>query len=301
MTSPLLVTGATGLIGRELMQALSLRREPWRIHTASRSESSLPGHHRCDLSRPEDCAALIDSVRPAAVVHLAGGTSPSRHALYENNVLSTVNLLHAVARLGHPVYCLVLGSAAEYGDTPRSPTAEEAPLRPVTDYGRAKVAQTTLAESIGRARGLPLTVLRPFNVVSPLLPATTALGNMRRQLLDAGAGHRGGGERTVACGRLDLVRDYVPVAAVAEVILHLLAQPAPGLILNVCSGVGIALDSILAAMAARLGVTLRIEQSPELLEIPAAPRVVGDPARLAQATGIRIAATAEDLAAILVG
>jgi nucleoside-diphosphate-sugar epimerase len=296
MTSPLLVTGATGLIGRELIRALSLHPGPWQVHTASRSDSSLPGHHRCDLSRPEEILALVDEVRPAAVVHLAGGTSPSRHELYESNVLSTVNLMNAVGRLPRPAYCIVFGSAAEYGDTTQSPIGEEAPLNPVSEYGRAKVAQTTLAESIGRARGIPLTVLRPFNVVSPLLPSSTALGNMRRQLLGAG-----GAERTVACGRLDLVRDYVPLAAVAEVTLHLLEQLAPGQVLNVCSGVGITLDSILAAMAGRLGVALRIVQTPELLGLPAAPRVVGDPARLFQATGIRIAATAESLAAILVG
>lgn len=296
MTPSLLVTGATGLIGRELMIALSLRQGPWQVHSASRSQSSFPHHHRCDLSRPEECKALLDEVRPDSVVHLAGGTSPDRHELYAGNVLSTANLMNAVAGLPRPACCIVFGSAAEYGDTPQSPIGEEAPLRPVSEYGRAKVAGTTLAESIGRARGIPLTVLRPFNVVSPRLPASTALGNMRRQLL--------GGEekeRTVTCGRLDLVRDYVPVSAVIEVILCLLAAPAPGQTLNVCSGIGISLGSILDAMAQRLGVTLRIVQSPELLGIPAAGRVVGDPGRLFQATGIRIEATAESLAEVLLG
>jgi len=296
MADPLLVTGATGLIGQELIRALSSQPGPWQVQTASRSESGFPGHHRCDLRRPEECVALVDAVRPAAIVHLAGGTSPSRHELYENNVLSTINLMHAVGRLRRPAYVVVFGSAAEYGDTSRSPIGEAAPLKPVSEYGRAKVAQTTLAECIGRVRGIPLTVLRPFNVVSPRLPSTTALGNMRRQLLNAG-----GAERTVTCGRLDLVRDYVPLSAVAEVALSLLARPAPGQVLNVCSGVGIAVGSILEAMARRLGVTLRIVQTPELLDIPAAERVLGDPSRLAQATGIRIEATAESLAEILVG
>ncbi|HEV7509620.1 MAG TPA: NAD-dependent epimerase/dehydratase family protein [Thermoanaerobaculia bacterium] len=296
MTDPILVTGATGLVGQELIRTLSLHQGSWQIHTASRSESSLPGHHRCDLSRPEECIALIDEVRPAAVVHLAGGTSMSRHELYENNVLSTVNLMNVVGRLERPAYCIVFGSAAEYGETSLSLIGETAPLKPVSEYGRAKVAQTTLAESIARARGIPLTILRPFNLVSPRLPPTTALGNMRRQLLSGE-----GSERTVTCGRLDLVRDYVPVSAVAEVTLHLLAKPAPDQILNVCSGVGISLSSILEEMAKRLGVILQIAQTPELLGIPAAPRAVGDPARLAEVTGIRIAVTAETLAEILVG
>jgi GDP-4-dehydro-6-deoxy-D-mannose reductase len=286
MTSPVLVTGATGLLGRELIRALSLRQEPWQVHTAGRP----------DLSGPDEARALVERVQPAAVVHLAGGTSPSRHVLYEDNVLTTVNLLHAVSRLQPPAYCLVFGSAAEYGDTPASPIDEDAPLKPVSEYGRAKVAQTTLAEGIARKHGIPLTVLRPFNLVSPLLPVSTALGNMRRQLLSGE-----GDERTVTCGRLDLLRDYVPLAAVVDVTLHLLANPAPGQVLNVCSGVGISLGSILEAMAERLGVTLRIEQSPDLLAIPAAPRAVGNPERLFQATGIRVAASAEGMAEILVG
>lgn len=296
MADSVLVTGATGLVGQELIRAIALHPGPWQVHTASRSESSLPHHHRCDLSRSEEAFALIDEVRPAAVVHLAGGTSPNRHALYESNVLSTVNLMNAVGRLQRPAYCIVFGSAAEYGDSPQPLIGEAAPLKPVSEYGRAKVAQTTLAESIARARGIPLTVLRPFNLVSPRLPATAALGNMRRQLLSAS-----GAERTVTCGRLDLVRDYVPLPAVAEVTLHLLAQPAPDRVLNVCSGIGISLGSILDAMAKRLGAVLRIEQAPELLGIPAAPRAVGDPSRLAEVTGIRLSVTAEALAEILVG
>jgi GDP-4-dehydro-6-deoxy-D-mannose reductase len=117
---------------------------------------------------------------------------------------------------------------------------------------------------------------------------------MRRQLLGSE-----GPERTVACGRLDLVRDWVPLPAVAEAILLLLARPAPDQVLNVCSGVGIPVGSILEAMAKRLGVALRVVQTPELLAIPAAPRVVGDPSRLAEVTGLRIAVTAEGLADLL--
>ena len=120
MTSTLLVTGATGLIGRELMA--SLPQGSWQVHTASRSVSV--GHHCCDLSRPDEAFALVDEVRPAAVVHLAGGTSPSRHALYESNVLATVNLMNAVGRMPSPSYFIVACSAAEYGDASEAPICE---------------------------------------------------------------------------------------------------------------------------------------------------------------------------------
>lgn len=282
MTGPVLVTGASGLIGQELLRRLGAA-----AVTAGRSRER-------DLSAPGEAAALIHSVRPATIVHLAGGTSPDRHEVYRKNVLPTVHLLEAAARLERLPYCIVIGSAAEYGEASDRPITESSPLRPVSDYGRAKLAQTTLAESISRSTGLPLTILRPFNVVSPRLPASTALGNMREQLL------RGPGpETTVECGRLDVIRDFVPLSAVAETIGKLIGSPAPGTI-NVCSGTGIELGSILRAMAGRLGRGLKIVQKPELLAIPAAPRVVGDPARLAEVTGLRIEVTAASIAEILI-
>lgn len=291
MNGRLLVTGATGLIGRELVPAL--RQGPLEVVPTSRSASDLPRHRRCDLSEPEAVRALIDEVEPEAVVHLAGGTAASRHELYRKNVLASVHLLEALARLSPAPYCIVLGSAAEYGDADGL-ISESAPLRPVTEYGQAKVAQTTLAEWIGRARGLRLTVLRPFNLVSPRLPPSSALGNMRRQLLAAE-----GPERRVECGRLDVVRDFVPVAGVVEAVVRLLARPAPGRAINVCSGRGIELGEILAAMVRRLGGELRIVPAPDLAAVPAAPRVVGDPAALREVLGLSIAPTPESLAELL--
>lgn len=287
----ILVTGATGLIGREVLNVLD--DGPWEIVPSSRSGADLPNHCRLDLSDPDSTRVLVEQVRPAVVVHLAGGTSANRHELYQKNVLSTVHLLEALGRLAERPYCIVFGSAAEYGDADE-PISESAPLRPVTEYGRAKVAQTTLAESISRARDLPLTILRPFNVVSHRLPPSNALGNMRQQLLGSQ-----GPERSVECGRLDIVRDFVPLADVAEVVRRLVTKPAPGRVLNVCSGVGIELGSILAAMASRLGVSLRIVQRPDLVAIPCASRVVGDPAGLIETVGLPITPTPESLAGLL--
>jgi GDP-4-dehydro-6-deoxy-D-mannose reductase len=292
MTSAVLVTGASGLVGGEVVRALG--GGPWTVVATGRSASGTEPSRPCDLAAPEEVLALVDAVRPQAIVHAAGGTSPDRHELYRRNVLTTVHLLEAAARLAPRPYCIVLGSAAEYGDGGGEPIRESAPLAPVSEYGRAKVAQTTLAEAVARARDLPLTVLRPFNVVSPRLSAATPLGNLRRQLLD-GAGP----ERTVACGRLDVVRDFVPLPAVAEVVRLLLLRPAPGRALNVCSGVGIALGELLTAMAERLGVALQIAVREDLLAIPAAPRVVGDPTALREATGYAIDSAPRPLAAHL--
>jgi nucleoside-diphosphate-sugar epimerase len=120
---------------------------------------------------------------------------------------------------------------------------------------------------------------------------------MRRQLLAAA-----GRERSVRCGRLDIVRDFVPLADVVETVRRLLAQPVAevsGRVIDVCSGVGIALGEILAAMAKRLDVDVRIVHDPDLAALPAPLRAVGDPAALLAAVGLAISPTPESLAGLL--
>jgi GDP-4-dehydro-6-deoxy-D-mannose reductase len=339
MSRRILVTGATGLIGRALLPALRSDQ----VIPLARSAADLPGCLQCDLSDPDATRQAVQEIRPDAIVHLAGGTAASREELYRKNVLATVHLLEAAARLDPRPYVLVFGSAAEYGDAPGELIPETAPLRPVTEYGRAKAAQTALASWLAGARQIPLTILRPFNLVSPRLPLSSALGNMRQQLLaphpptpspipsprpgegeksgvssggvgraaaplsrrlggdgrgDGGEGPAGA-EVPVRCGNLEIVRDFVPLASVVEGVRRLLDRPAPGRVINLCSGVGITLGEILDAMAERLGVTLRIVRDPALAALPAAPRAVGDPSAFFAATGLAIAPTPRALAALL--
>lgn len=290
----ILVTGASGLVAGELLALFA--QGPDSIVPLGRRPSGLANYYACDLGDPAATLRALEAIRPQAVVHLAGGSAGDRHQLYRSNVLSTVHLLEAAAGLPQPPYCLVFGSAAEYGEVSSAPITEDSALRPVTEYGRAKVAQTTLAETIAADRGLPLTILRPFNLVSPRLAEHTALGSMRQQLL-AGSGPA----RTVRCGRLDVVRDFIPASLAAEAARRLLERPAPGRVLNVCSGVGIELGAVLAAMARELGVELEVEPDARLVALPAAPRVVGDPGALRSWLGLECEPNPQSLAALLLG
>lgn len=293
MGQRILVTGAAGLVAGELLTVLATG--PDEIVPLGRHVAALPGYRQCDLADAAAIARVIDQVRPDAVVHVAGSSTSERHQLYRDNVLATVHLLEAVARLPRRPYCIVFGSAAEYGEG-SGPIPETAPLRPVTEYGRAKAAQTTIAEVIAGQQRIPMTVVRPFNLVSPKLPAHTALGTMRRQLLSTT-----GPERLIRCGRLDVVRDFVPVALIAEAVRRLLARPAGGRQLNLCTGVGIELGAVLQAMADRLGVELKVVQDAALSALPAANAVVGDATALRATLGLEISPTPAALAAIMLG
>ncbi len=294
MTAPVLVAGSTGLLGRELVPRLAAARVP--LVTTSRAAADQPVHRAADLASPAAARALLAAVQPAAVVVLAGGTAAGREELDRRNVLPTLHLLEAAPAAGLRPYFIVLGSAAEYGEGGAALLGEEHPPAPLSDYGRAKLAQTTLAREIAERRDLPLTILRPFNLVSPLLPPATALGNWRRQLLAAA-----GRSCEVRGGRLDQVRDFVAAAAVAETIACLLRRPRPGLTLNVCSGIGLELRAVLSEMARLAGCELRVTEDAELAAIPAARRVVGDPDLLARALGLSFPIDAEGVARRMLG
>jgi nucleoside-diphosphate-sugar epimerase len=280
-----LVTGSRGLIGAALVSRLTA--EGHEVHTTGRQTSDLTLHHVADLAVGAQARKVLAAAEPEAVVHLAGGPAADRHELYRANVLTTVSLLEAAVDSASPPHVVVVGSAAEYGEGDGAPIAETAPLRPVTEYGRAKVAATTLAEVLGA--DLSLAVARPFNVVSGGMPLSTALGNLRRQLLD-----QSGPRRVVRCGRIDIVRDFVPLDFVVSALATLAVGGHRGTF-NVCSGVGISLEAILAAMAGQLGIELVTEHQPELLALPAADHVVGNAERLAQ-LGLVVAPTPADLA-----
>ena len=287
----MLVTGATGLIGEAVTAALE--RTSVELHTSSRTPSASARHHAADLTSPTAVDALLEAAAPDVVIHVAGGRGDDLAELRRSNVESTRNLLEGLIRVDARPYVVVSGSAAEYGDSATGPIREDAPLRPVSEYGRVKVEQTSLARRLSSESGIPLTVARIFNVVSPRLPSSTALGNMRRQLLA-----QTGPQRTLRAGRLDVIRDYVPVAFVAETLARLAGAPADEPVLNVCSGVGISLSEIVSELASTLRVEVVVEQLDELTTIPAATEVVGDPRRLAS-LGLRCRPTAATIAAAL--
>jgi GDP-4-dehydro-6-deoxy-D-mannose reductase len=288
-----LVTGSNGLIGRAVVRRLRAL-EVDVIGVARRAVSSR-GVVEADLTDATHATAVLKQISPSVIVHLAGAVTGDHGELYQANVVATRNLLEAVVKLDQAPAVIVAGSAAEYGDPITERVAEDHPTCPVTEYGRAKVEQSTVVRQIAGAAGLRFSIVRPFNIVSRELPATVALGNIRRQLLAAS-----GPVRQVRCGRLDVVRDFIPLALVVETVVRLLELQEWPPILNVCSGVGIELGDLLEAMATALGVEVAVSPIAELAALPAAEKIIGDPSLL-QSYDLWCEPTASSLARVMIG
>jgi GDP-4-dehydro-6-deoxy-D-mannose reductase len=284
-----LVTGASGLLGRRTVPLL--RDRGWEVVTSGRRDPD----HPADVTRPGSLTALVESVDPDVVVNLAGGAPDPGTSTWELNLLPAVELLHAAVRSARRPRVVLMGSAAEYGGD-GDQVSEETPTHPLSDYGRAKAVQTACARRFHDG-GAEVLVLRPFNVVAPDLPTSHALGHLRAQVMSCLP------ERSclVSCGRLDVVRDFVPADFVARAVVACVTEWPKVPVLNVASGTGIALGDVFEAFGAAAGVHLEYRPDPELTAIAAPDTMTGDPRALEAATSLRCRVDARDLARELLG
>jgi nucleoside-diphosphate-sugar epimerase len=227
-----------------------------------------------DLTDLGETERVLREVKPDVVVQMTGGAAGDPAELTRVNLIPTINLIYAAARMEDPPGLFTTGSAAEYGDPGEERASETATPRPLSPYGWVKAVETATAIELGRLHELNLTVVRPFNPVTPLLPESTALGNFRKQLLQ-GMDRK----RRIVCGRIDVVRDFVSGTFIGEVMGELVVRP-PGGIVNICSGTGVRLDAVMLAAAEILDVELEFVEDEALSSLPAPDSIVGDPTRL---------------------
>jgi nucleoside-diphosphate-sugar epimerase len=157
------MTGVTGFIGSHL--AGEFRSAGWSVLGIVRPGT--PRHVPVGIDSIE-APLEIDPLARAfdgadVVVHLAGLARARREAaLKTTNVIGTDRLVHAVNRSGSRLV-YVSSQAASGAGTVAAPSREDDVPRPLTAYGRSKLA----AEELVKAATVPWTILRPSSVYGP--------------------------------------------------------------------------------------------------------------------------------------
>jgi UDP-glucose 4-epimerase len=159
-----LVTGASGFVGRALTKSLS--RAGFHVRAAARDRSKVrPAEfveavQMPDLSRPVDWSSLLANVD--AVVHLAGiahvsGAIPEGQYDRINRVATKELALQASLMPNIRRLVFVSSIRAQTGPSADHVLTEDDAPSPTDAYGRSKLA----AEAFVRGYGVPYTILRP--------------------------------------------------------------------------------------------------------------------------------------------
>jgi UDP-glucose 4-epimerase len=82
---------------------------------------------------------------------------------YDNNTAKALSLIRC-AVAGGVRHFIFSSTAAVYGETSSEPVAEDAPLQPISPYGRSKLMVEWMLQDASRAHDLNYVALRYFNV-----------------------------------------------------------------------------------------------------------------------------------------
>jgi nucleoside-diphosphate-sugar epimerase len=258
-----LVTGGSGFIGRRLVAAL--RRRVAVVLAPTRAEWNLAGGDLPDWT--------VDHV-----FHLAGASGVPASwedplGFHRLNAGGTA----AVAEFCRRRRCsLSYVSAYCYGVPSRLPIRETDPVRPNNPYAFTKLQAEEACRFYHEYFGLPVTIIRPFNVYGPGQSDAFVLSRIVRQALDPAVA-----EIEV----LDLLprRDYVFVDDVVEALLRT-AAVASYAVFNVGSGVSHSVEEAIHAVLEASGVN-KPYRSLEASRRQEIPDVVADIGSIDQAVG----------------
>jgi nucleoside-diphosphate-sugar epimerase len=181
--SCILVTGATGFVGRALVHRLLADRRT--VRAAVRPDSAaLPpdvepvivGDIGADTDWRTALAGVDGVVHLAARAHIVHDSSPDAHALYRAvNTLGTLRLAEAAATAGVRRF-VFLSSVRVHGErSTGAPFNESSPLAATDPYGRSKAEAERGLAALAAAGGLEPVILRP-----PLVYGPGARGNFAR-------------------------------------------------------------------------------------------------------------------------
>lgn len=274
-----LVTGASGFVGRHLVEHLRACGDD--VVGVDRAAGEV------DITDASAVATLMERVRPQVVYHLAGwadvgGSWQHPVEAFRANAEGTLNVLSAATATGVE-RVLAVSSADVYGIvTPEElPLTEDSPLRPASPYAASKVAADYLGLQAWLGRHLPVLRVRAFNHLGPgqtdRFVAPALASRIARAEIDSG--------EVITVGDLSARRDFTDVRDVVRAYRLLVEHGEPGEVYNVCSGVDLAVQDLADQLVAMARVPLRLEVDQSLLRPVELPVLRGSHDRLTAATG----------------
>ena len=272
-----LVTGASGFVGRHLMGAAAF---------AGVEFATL---QNVDIRDRSALQAEVASIRPDHVIHLAAQSFVPRSfedpaGTLEINLMGTLHLLQALDSVGFSGRFLYVSSGDVYGAVHESqlPVTEQHPPAPRNPYAVSKLSAELLCLQWHRSNSLDVVVARPFNHVGPGQDAAFVVPALAAQVVAIARGQRA---PLIRAGDIDVTRDFTDVRDIVVGYARLLVSGTSGRTYQLCSGAERSVRGILERLLALKAVDAEIEQDPSKFRPAEQRRMVADNTWVSRDTG----------------
>jgi nucleoside-diphosphate-sugar epimerase len=273
-----LLTGATGFIGRHCLDALVAANSFDEIHAVStraaasdfdaQAAATSVRWHTADLLSGEQSGRLLAEVQPTHLLHMAWYAEPGKYWTSPANeewLGASALLLRAFVEQGGE-RVVAAGTCAEYDWNAGDGYCSESrtPLAPATFYGQCKHALHETLEALAGETGTSAAWGRIFFLYGAHEHPQRLVASVVRSLLQ---------ETVARCTHGEQLRDFLYVRDVADAFVALLESDVRGAV-NIASGEAVSLKTVIGKIAEKL-------DRPHLVQLGALPAPAGEPKLLA--------------------
>lgn len=288
MGKTVLIFGAGGFVGAHLSR--ELKAHGYDVYGSDvRDQCDQPelrSYLKCDLTKAEDVAKVVQELEPDYIVNLAAVSSVGQSwrmpaMTMRVNVEGALNVMEAARASKKPPRILLVGSSEEYSPK-NAPLDESDPLNSNNPYGISKSTQERFAALYAERYGLEVCLTRSFNHTGPGQAADFVLPSWCRQAAAIDSSGRPG---KMIVGNLNVSRDFSDVRDVVCAYRLILEGGRAGGVYNVGSGRATPLGDLLKTITGFCRQPIEIEVDPRLIRPTDTPYICCDATRLRDELG----------------
>jgi len=258
----ILVIGGNGFIGSHLVDYLLFRGHKVRVLDVSYERFRKPQQNvDYRIASLESMPDLYESLLGIDLVfHLASSSLPCTSNIdtvsdINKNLVSTINILDQIIKLGIKRIVYFSSGGAVYGNTNKLPISEEHPLQPISSYGIIKVTIEKYLFLYQRLYGLNSLIIRPSNPYGPRQGHYMAQGVISTFLRKIKMN-----ERITVFGDGNSVKDYIYIKDLIDLCYELCFSNEIG-VFNLGSGIGTTINQIINQIKKTTGQNFEIDNA----------------------------------------
>jgi len=291
-----LITGINGQDGSYLAQFLLSKN--YEVHGTVRNENTslwrltylgirdVVSIHHCSLQNTADIEALISSIKPTEIYHLAAQSSiplskTEPEMTLSFNYFSTLSILEYVRKSSAATKVFHASTSEMFDPNAPSPITKNSPLKPIHPYGASKAACHLLVQSYRNSFDLYVVNGILFPHESPIRNRGTFLEYIISQAKKVASGEAS----TITVGEPQNIRDFGDARSYVKAMWHSL-QASTSDDYTICSGAPLSIQEILDFVIAQYKLNPKcIKIDNTLVRQPNIPIIYCDPTETTQKIG----------------